>query len=240
MGDPERVDIPLDQILSANRIEEIQRQIVPGRTFEREYYGTLIDPGEDAGTQHISVIDDTGMAVALTTTINTSFGSRVVASKSGVLLNNEMDDFVARPGEPNAFGLIGSEANAVAPGARPLSSMSPTILVSPEGERIAIGASGGPFIITSTLQAIINIIDFGMDPSQAVSVPRIHHQWAPEKLFLDEGISADTERALVGRGHTTARMSFFSSVQVAQTGSGEGVFGASDPRKGGWPAGSGQ
>jgi gamma-glutamyltranspeptidase/glutathione hydrolase len=175
------------------------------------------------------------MAVALTTTINTSFGSQVVTA-GGVILNNEMDDFVARPGEPNFFGLIGSEANAVEPGSRPLSSMSPTVLIGPDGEqRIVVGASGGPFIISSTLQAIVNIIDFEMDASEAVSVPRMHHQWMPQRLFLDQGFSEDTARALEARGHEIQHKGFYSSVQLIWS-EGESVQAASDPRKGGWPA----
>lgn len=238
MGDPDRVEVPVAALTSAERIDAVQRAIVPGRTFEPDHYGMPIDVGTDGGTLHLSTLDASGMAVALTTTINTSFGSRVVVREMGFVLNNEMDDFVARPGVPNAYGLVGSEANAVAPGARPLSSMTPTVLVSPDGgERIVVGASGGPFIITSTLQAILNIIDFDMDPAEAVSVPRFHHQWQPDLLFLDEGFTVDTTRALEARGHTLKQMPFFSSVQaIHQTGPDE-MLGASDPRKGGWPAG---
>lgn len=237
MGDPDRIAIPTERLLAAERIAEIHGQFDPMRTFEQGFYGTPVDIGEDGGTLHVSVIDQDGWSVAITSTINTSFGSRVVAPQSGVLLNNEMDDFVARPGVPNAYGLIGTAANAVAPGARPLSSMTPTVLVSPDGtRRIAVGASGGPWIISSTLQTILNIVDFEMDPAEAVSVPRIHHQWVPGRIDLDLGISADTKAALEALGHETAQWPFFSSVQVAVMGP-DGVEGASDPRKGGWPAG---
>ena len=134
--------------------------------------------------------------------------------------------------------LVGSEANAVAPGARPLSSMSPTVLVSPDGQqRIVVGASGGPFIITSTLQVILNIVDFDLDPSEAVAAPRFHHQWQPESLFLDQGFTADTVRGLEARGHGVREMDFFSAVQVIHQTGTETMLGASDPRKGGWPAG---
>lgn len=238
MGDPDRIHVPIERMLSPERIREVQRDFDPTTTHDASHYGLLVDPGTDAGTQHISVIDASGMAVALTTTINTSFGSRVIAPDSGILLNNEMDDFVARPGEPNAYGLIGSEANAVAPGARPLSSMSPTILISPDGEeRIVIGASGGPFIISSTIQVIVNMIDFGMDPSEAVSVPRIHHQWAPNILLVDTHTSPDTVTALEALGHEVREMDFFSSVQAIRRNQ-RAAFGASDPRKGGWPVGA--
>ncbi len=236
MGDPDRHRVPVDALLAEERITSIRNDFDPDRTHDAAHYGTPIDAGTDAGTQHISVIDADGMAVALTTTINTSFGSRVVGSTSGVLLNNEMDDFVARPGEPNHYGLVGSEANAVWPGARPLSSMTPTVLISPDGdERIVVGASGGPFIISSTLQAILNIIDYQMDPAEAVSVPRMHHQWAPDALFVDEGVSPETIEALVAKGHAVKAMGFFSSVQLIHMHGGQ-ARGASDPRKGGWPA----
>ncbi len=236
MGDPDRVTVPLSLLLSPERALEIRRAIIPGRTFAPEYYGTSAPLPPDAGTQHISVLDGEGRAVALTTTVNTSFGSEVIGPSSGVLLNNEMDDFATRPGEPNAFGLQGGAANAVAPGMRPLSSMSPTVLVSPQGERIVIGASGGPFIISSVAQVVVNLLVFEMDPSEAVAAPRMHHQWQPDLLFLDDGVSADTQRALEARGHKTKRMSFFSAVQVVRGAPGAAAIGASDPRKGGWPA----
>jgi gamma-glutamyltranspeptidase/glutathione hydrolase len=240
MGDPDRVDIPVGRLLSEERVAQIRADFDPKKTHPAAHYGTPMDAGQDGGTQHISALDEHGLAVSLTTTINTSFGSRVVAPASGILLNNEMDDFVARPGVPNHYGLVGSAANAVAPGARPLSSMSPTVLISPDGsERIVVGASGGPFIISSTLQVIINIVDFGLDPAEAVSAPRMHHQWAPDILFVDEGTSPDSIARLRALGHTVQIKSFYSSVQVIRGGAG-GFLGASDPRKGGWPAGVGR
>ena len=237
MGDPDRVEIPVEKLLSDERIQAIQTSFTPEHTHERAFYGTSVDIGPDEGTQHISVVDKNGMAVSLTTTINTEFGSRVVGARSGVLLNNEMDDFVAEPGKANYYGLIGSEANSVAPGAVPLSSMSPTILTSPDGsERIVVGASGGPLIISSTLQVILNIIDFGMDPAQANSRGRIHHQWVPEKMFVDDEIPNDVRKSLESKGHTLTSMPLNASVQVIHC-KGETCSAGSDPRKGGVPAG---
>ncbi len=236
MGDPDFVPVPVERMLEEERILEIRSQIWPLRTFERGYYGSPVAIPEDSGTQHIAVIDAQGQAVALTTTINTSFGSKVIAQNSGLLLNNEMDDFVAQPGTPNAYGLIGKESNAVAPGKKPLSSMTPTLVLNPEGEVVmAIGASGGPLIISSTLQVLSNVIDFGMDPEEAVSAARIHHQWVPEVLSLEPGIPVDVQQNLQARGHQTKEWTFFSSVQLVVVE--DGVFqGAADPRKGGKPA----
>jgi gamma-glutamyltranspeptidase/glutathione hydrolase len=173
----------------------------------------------------------------LTSTINTSYGSRIVAPKTGVVLNNEMDDFVAKPGVPNVYGLVGRAANAVQPGKKPLSSMSPTLVLDSDGRVVmAIGASGGPMIITSTLQVLSNVLDFGMDVGEAVSTPRIHHQWVPALLYLDLGIPLDVQMALKARGHELKQFEFRSSVQAVFLAE-SGLVGASDPRKGGLPVG---
>ncbi len=237
MGDPDFTEVPVDRFLTSERVAEIRAAIEPGRTLSPEAYGPLIASPDDAGTSHISVIDGDGMALALTSTINTTFGSGVVAPRTGVVLNNEMDDFVAKPGVPNAFGLVGREANAVQPGKKPLSSMSPTVVLDGTGKVVmAIGGSGGPMIISGTLQVLSNVLDFGMDASEAVAAPRLHHQWVPRVLFLDEGIPVDVQLSLMARGHELKQFPFYSAIQVAHV-SEEGLVGASDPRKGGWPAG---
>ncbi len=237
MGDPDFTEVPIGRLLTPERIREIQDAIDPDRTFPLAYYGPLVAPPPDAGTSHVSVIDGDGMAVALTSTINTSYGSSIVAPETGIVLNNEMDDFVAKPGVPNTYGLVGREANAVQPGKKPLSSMTPTLVLDPEGRVVlAVGGSGGPFIISSTLQVISNVLDFGMDVSEAVSVPRIHHQWVPATLFVDEGIPLDVQANLLARGHALKQFAFRSAVQAVHLGE-RGLEGASDPRKGGQPAG---
>mgnify|MGYP000990258957 CR=1 FL=1 len=233
MGDPDRVQVPLRALLGQPRRAAIVAAILPDRTLPSEAYGMPVDPGQDEGTQHISVLDAQGQAVALTTTVNTGFGSRVVAPRSGIVLNNQMDDFVARPGEPNAYGLLGSEANAVAPGARPLSSMSPTVLEHPDGRRIVIGASGGPTIISATLQAIVDLVDFGFSPQQALEAPRMHHQWMPDTLFVEPSVPEEVREGLRARGHSVKEARAFSAVQVVVGGEGRGFAGAADPRKGG-------
>lgn len=239
LGDPDFVDVPVDRLLSEERVAEIRSKVWPGRTWEASYYGEVIEPHRDAGTQHISVMDSSGNAVALTTTINTSFGSGVVPMGLGLVLNNEMDDFAAAPGVPNAYGLVGNEANAVAPGKRPLSSMSPTVLVDPDGNaKMVVGASGGSTIITGTLQAILNMVDWKMDPQAAVSAPRIHHQWQPAVLFVEPEFAADVVGALEGRGHEVVVRPSSAAVQAVAAGDGDHLLGGSDPRKGGRPAGT--
>ena len=237
MGDPDFVKVPVDALLAPARIAEIQRSVWPSRTFPSDRYGAPIDAPRDAGTLHVSALDASGLAVALTTTINTSFGSQVFAPKSGVLLNNQMDDFVAKPGVPNAFGLIGLESNAITPGKRPLSSMTPTIVYDAQGRVVmVVGASGGSTIISATLQIICNVLDFGMDPAEALAAPRMHHQWMPDLVNLDVGFPEDVVRGLESRGHTVKVSEHFSAAQVIVWGADGQMTAASDPRKGGAPA----
>ena len=239
LGDPDFVEVPVARLTSDERVQTIQKKVWPARTFEPSYYGELIEAPKDAGTQHISVIDAEGLAVSLTTTINTSFGSGVVVDGLGMVLNNEMDDFAAAPGVPNAYGLLGSEANAVEAGKRPLSSMTPTVVLDAQGKVVlAVGASGGPFIISSTLQAILNVLVFDMDPSAAVAAPRAHHQWQPDSLMIEGEMPQDVRVALEARGHTLREIQPFSSVQLVKVDASGDRVGASDPRKGGWPAGT--
>ena len=239
MGDPDYVDVPVERLLSSDRKRAIEASFDEGKTHSPERYGALIAPPRDAGTQHISVMDQDGMAVALTTTINTSFGSGLFVEGVGVILNNEMDDFAAAPGVPNAYGLIGSEANAVAPGKRPLSSMSPTVVLDSSGRPfMVVGASGGSHIISGTLQVILSVLDFGMNPQEAVAASRFHHQWQPASLWIEPGFPQDVLEALEAKGHVLDRRHDFSSVQaVVRTEDGT-LRGGADPRKGGWPAGA--
>ncbi|MEZ4316056.1 MAG: gamma-glutamyltransferase [Myxococcota bacterium] len=236
LGDPDFVKVPVARLLSDARVDEIRKKVWPGRTFPPEHYGPLIAPPEDGGTQHISVIDADGMAVALTTTINTSFGSGLVAADAGIVLNNEMDDFAAAPGVPNAYGLVGNDANAIQPGKRPLSSMTPTVVLDADGKVVmSIGASGGSFIISSVLQTFLNLTEFGMDPQEAVAAPRFHHQWQPDTLMIESEMPLDVRRALEARGHELRVVERFSSVQVVVRDGAE-LSGGADPSKGGWPA----
>ncbi|MEQ1501199.1 MAG: gamma-glutamyltransferase [Myxococcota bacterium] len=236
LGDPDFVEVPVDRLLSPDRTGEIHRAIWPGRTFPPEAYGEVAAPPVDAGTQHISVVDRSGGAVGLTTTINTSFGSGVVVEGLGVILNDQMDDFAAAPGVPNAFGLVGNAANAIAPGTHPLSSMSPTVVLDGDKVVLVVGASGGSTIISGTLEVLLDVLVFGMDAEEAVSAPRFHHQWLPNTLTVEPGTPDDVVRALTARGHQVTVRELPTAVQVVTVGPDGRIEGASDPRKGGRPA----
>ena len=175
-------------------------------------------------TTHFSVVDGQGGAVALTTTINTGYGSRVVVSGAGFLLNNEMDDFAAKPGAPNTFGLVQGEANAIEPGKRMLSSMTPTIVLGRDGSPLLVtGASGGPRIISAVWQIVSNVVDHGMDANVAVRAPRLHHQHLPDQLSVEStGYSEELLQALRARGHDV------------RTGGGVGVGASILRRNGTW------
>jgi gamma-glutamyltranspeptidase / glutathione hydrolase len=232
MGDPDFVALDHNRFISPQAIEHIRKQFDRTKTHPSNRYGERVHSGSDGGTSHLSTLDQFGNAVALTTTVNTGFGSRFVAGKTGIILNNQMDDFVARPGVPNSFGLIGEKANAIEPNKRPLSSMSPTILLKSGQPVMVVGASGGPMIISATLQVMLNIIVFGMKPDAAVRAQRIHHQWMPNHIWLEPGISKQLRKALEGLGHTLKERKRFSAAQVITRTDGA-VSGAADPSKGG-------
>ena len=182
-------------------------------------------------TTHFSTADAEGNWVACTATINTGFGSKVVVPGTGIVLNNEMDDFSAQPGVANHFGLIGAEANAVAPGKRPLSSMSPTIVLRGDEPVLAVGAAGGPTIISQTLLAIVNILDFGMGLPQALAAPRFHHQWSPDELKIEQSVGAAALAELKARGQKfSAGGPFGACNAVGRAANGKGFVGANDPR----------
>jgi gamma-glutamyltranspeptidase/glutathione hydrolase len=200
LGDADFADVPVKRLLGGEHIATLAGRVDLTRTQASERYGrfTLAD---DAGTSHFSVIDSAGNAVACTETINTAFGSFVVEPQFGIVLNNEMDDFTAHPDVVNAFGLKQSEANTIAPGKRPLSSMTPTILVRDGRAAFALGASGGPRIITATTQVLLNLTQYEMTPVQAVGAPRLHHQWLPDRIDLERGFDPDVAKRLEALGH---------------------------------------
>ncbi len=235
LGDTDFADVPITRMLSQEYATQIAERISPDSTLPMEKYGRFFSQ-PDGGTSHFSVIDASGNAVACTETINLTFGSFVVVPHYGVLLNNQMDDFAAEPGKPNAFGLIQSEANAIEPGKKPLSSMTPTIVIQNGKATYACGASGGPRIITATLQSLLNHIVFGMEPADAVSAPRFHHQWSPNELLLEPALMTSIGEALSSKGHAAKRSSSLAATQAAALSDGN-LLGGSDPRKHGTPAG---
>ncbi len=191
-------------------------------------------------TTHFSAADASGTWVACTATINTSYGSKVVVPGTGVVLNNEMDDFAAAPGAPNAFGLVGSDANLPAPGKRPLSSMSPTLVFEGDRPVLAVGAAGGPTIISQTLLAILHILDEGDTPTAALARPRLHQQWSPDELRVEKRMPESVKAELRRRGHVLNEVDFIGSTQAVAQPAKDGPFvGAHDPRwkegrVGGW------
>ncbi len=230
LGDPDFAKLPVAGLTSRAYADELARTI----DVDRARPAAEIRPGrpqpyESEQTTHYSVADGRGNAVATTYTLNLAFGSGIVAQGTGILLNNEMDDFVAKPGVPNAFGLIGGAANAIAPGKRPLSSMSPTIVLKDGRPWLVTGSPGGSRIITATLQTLINSIDFALNPAEAAAAPRIHHQWTPDELRVEKGLSPDTLDLLRARGHPvvlTAPMGRTQTIRI----DGGGFQGCSDPR----------
>jgi gamma-glutamyltranspeptidase/glutathione hydrolase len=189
-------------------------------------------------TTHFSTADAEGNWVACTATINTAFGSKVIVPGTGILLNDEMDDFSIQPGVPNAFKLIGAEANAVAARKRPLSSMSPTIVLKDGKPILSLGAAGGPTIISQTLLNLVNVLDLGMEVDQALAQPRIHQQWVPDQLRIEKALPKDVRDALKKRGHEFFEETTFGAAQiVGRSKDGKGFVGANDPRAGGNSAG---
>ncbi|MHC5115166.1 MAG: gamma-glutamyltransferase, partial [Planctomycetota bacterium] len=206
LADPAFVDVPVDDLLAADYIDARAATISPTATGVSGDYGTHADHLEDGGTSHFSVVDGDGMAVACTETINLRFGSGVTVPGFGFALNDEMDDFTTIPGAPNAFGLRQSDRNLPEPGKRPLSSMSPTIVLRDGAPVVVAGASGGPRIITSTAQTILNCLWFDMPAHDAVEAPRFHHQWLPDRIYVDDRWEdEDVIAGLEAFGHETAR-----------------------------------
>ena len=235
LGDMDFADVPIQRLLSRDYAKQIASRIDPDKTLSPQEYGRFFSAG-DSGTSHLSVIDKEGNAVACTETINLVFGSFVVVPRFGFILNDEMDDFAARPGEPNAFGLIQSAANAVAPKKKPLSSMTPTLIIE-DGKAIgAIGASGGPRIITATFQVLLNQVRFGLKPQDAVGQPRLHHQWSPNELRLEPKLFKNHSASLQLLGHKSQETSELAVSQSVARLKGL-LYGGSDLRKYGQPAG---
>jgi len=230
LGDSDSVDVPLDRLISKSHAAELRKKIDMRRaTPSREIRPDITVPAGGGNTTHFSVIDRAGNVVSNTYTLNFNFGLGLVAEGTGILLNNELDDFAAKAGAPNAFGLIGGAANAPGPEKRPLSSMSPTIVFKDTKPVLVTGAPGGSRIITTVLQVIMNTIDGGMSIGNAISAPRVHHQWSPDEVVVEPDFPPDKVRALTALGHKVRFGPLFGSAHSIAIAP-EVVTGAADLR----------
>ena len=237
LADPDFVEMPLDRMTSTEYAAERASTIATSSATPSMEVGPGMEAGRDEGdnTTHYSIVDGDGNAVAVTTTINSWYGSKVTVTGAGFVLNNEMDDFAAKPGTPNQFGLVQGENNAVGPGKRMLSAMTPSIVLAPDGSlRMVTGTPGGATIITTVFQTISNVLDYGMNVVQAVNAPRVHHQHLPDQIYYEHGgLEAATVSALEALGHTMVERSGISGdVQMILVEAGM-LTAWSDPRRGG-------
>ena len=242
LGDPDFAKVPrglIDKEYARELAARIDKQKTidvpsygrPPRAAENVFSRVSADPAESKHTTHIAAADAEGNWVGITATVNTTFGSKVIVPGTGLVLNNEMDDFSISPGQPNAFGLIGAEANAVQPGKRPLSSMSPTIVLRDDQPILAVGAAGGPTIITQVLQVLIRVLDLQQSLKAAVAAPRIHHQWRPDELRIEDSLDEKTMTALKSRGHKLAPTNGIGVCQaVGIDPAARQLIGVHDPR----------
>jgi gamma-glutamyltranspeptidase/glutathione hydrolase len=231
LGDPDSVVVPVRGLTSRAYADGLRARIDPERARpSAEIRAGDPAPHEGEQTTHFSVVDRFGNAVSNTYTLNFSYGLGLVAEGTGILLNNEMDDFAARAGAVNAFGLVQGAANLPGPGKRPLSSMTPTILFRDGRVAMVTGSPGGSRIITITLQTILNVVDHGLNVAEAVAAPRIHHQWLPDAIDAENGLSVDTIRLLAGRGHRVVARGTFGNVNAILAVPG-GWAGAADTRQ---------
>ncbi|MCF8721267.1 gamma-glutamyltransferase [Nitrospina gracilis] len=231
MGDADYWPVPVETLVSKAYAGKLSRDI----NTDRATPSWQVKPGEFMNkesdeTTHFSVMDEEGNVVTNTYTLNFSFGSGIVVPGTGILLNNEMDDFSAKAGAKNAYGLLGGDANAIQPGKKPLSSMCPTIVFKNGKPLLATGSPGGPRLTTATLQVLINVMDFGMNIAAATNAPRIHHQWMPDRLRVEKGLSQDTIDILKNMGHDVRVTNTIGSTQTVMR-KGKFFFGASDPRR---------
>jgi gamma-glutamyltranspeptidase / glutathione hydrolase len=229
LGDPAFVSAPVATLISKDYAAKQRASIDLDRATPWTDALSATLPHEGSNTTHFSVVDADGNAVSNTYTLNFSYGVGLVAEGTGVLLNNELDDFTAAPGASNAFGLVGFEANLPGPGKRPLSSMSPTIVLKDGRPALVTGSPGGSRIISTVLQVIIDVLDYHMDVASAVAAPRLHHQWLPDEVRIDHGFPDDVIAGLRARGHTVIEpLGYSSANSIAVTP--DGLFGAPDPR----------
>jgi gamma-glutamyltranspeptidase/glutathione hydrolase len=233
LGDPDFVDVPRG-LIDKQYAASLAKRIDPAKVIEVDGQGEPPGAADDLfgkkHTTHIAAADSDGNWVAITATVNTTFGSKVIVPGTGIVLNNEMDDFSAQPGKPNAFGLVGAENNAVAPGKRPLSSMSPTIVLEDGEPVLTVGAAGGPKIITQVLLAIVRRLDLGQPLADAVGAPRIHHQWRPDKLMVEKELPQEVVDKLKSMGHDVETTEAAGVTQANERTADGRLAGVHDPR----------
>jgi gamma-glutamyltranspeptidase/glutathione hydrolase len=240
LGDPDFARVPRG-LIDKNYAKNLAARIDLAKALPVADHGT--PPAADESvflkhTTHVAAADSEGNWVAMTQTVNTSYGCKVIVPGTGVVLNNEMDDFSISPGQPNAFGLIGAEANSVAPLKRPLSSMSPTILLENGQPVLTVGAAGGPTIITQVLQTLVRRIDLGLPLDQALAQPRIHQQWSPDAVRIEATLDESLQKALTSRGHKLTPVANMGVTQAIEFDHSTSQFlGAHDPRVPGKAAG---
>ena len=240
LGDPDFVDVPVRRLVALQRLRDWSRSIRPDRATpsSRLFQQAPASPAEGTDTTHVSVVDRWGNAVAHSTTLNGTFGTQFVARDTGLFWNNEMDDFSIAPGVPNTYGIPGSLPNAIAPGKRPVSSMTPTIVERDGRLAYVLGTPGGATIPSTVLQVMVNMIDLHLDPQEAVDAPRVHHQGLPDRLRFERGtLPPEVRRALTERGHELAPVSCQGDVQLLSVAPDGAILAAPDPRRGGAAAG---
>lgn len=228
LGDADFVKVPVKTLVSKKYIEERIKDYTPGKAGSSKAIGAgVIKESEE--TTHLSVIDGAGNAVSVTTTLNGHFGSRTVVGGAGFLLNNEMDDFSVKPGVPNMYGAVGNEKNAIAPGKRMLSSMTPTIVLKNKKTYLVVGTPGGTTIPTSVFQSIVNVVDFGMRAEDAVNKPKFHHQWLPDEVFAENDFDAATLAALEAMGYKINKRGDIGRTELIQV-KGKKIIAVGDKR----------
>jgi gamma-glutamyltranspeptidase/glutathione hydrolase len=242
VGDPDFVGIPIQKLIDKSYAAKIRDTIKPDRAGISGDIRQGVAPHEGSNTTHLSIIDDAGNAVSMTVTLNDEFGAKVVASGTGVLMNDEMDDFTPNPGAANSYGFVQGDANAIVPGKAPRSSMTPTIMTRDGKPVLILGTPGGSRIITTVLQTILNVVDFQMNIQEAVDAPRIHQQWLPDVTNMERyALSPDTSRALESMGHRFENSEPTNHVAAILVGApklgGKAIgrnrfYGANDPRGG--------
>jgi gamma-glutamyltranspeptidase/glutathione hydrolase len=230
LGDPDFVKIPAKTLVSDEYLKKRMSDFTPGKAGNSKDIKEGMVNNEREETTHFNVLDQEGNAVAVTTTLNGSYGSKTVVSGAGFLLNNEMDDFSVKPGVPNMYGAVGAEANAIAPGKRMLSSMTPVIVLKDNKPWILVGTPGGTTIPTSVYQTLVDIIDFKMTPQDAVNKPKFHHQWLPDEIFVEKDFDKNVVAQLQKMGYKVTVREAIGRTEVIMVSPGKTIEAVGDYR----------